>query len=89
VGLGCPKQERWIAKRRDRLNVAVIAGIGQAFDIYSRRTPQAPQWMRDRGLEWLFRLLREPRRLWRRYLLFNTEFIFYLFLHAIGLRRSD
>jgi len=75
VGLGCPKQERWIYEHRNRLRVPVIAGIGYAFDICSGRARQAPRWMREHGLEWLFRLCTEPRRLWRRYLIYNTEFV--------------
>lgn len=89
VGLGCPKQERWMFEHRDRLNVSVMAGIGQAFDICSGRVRQAPGWMRAHGLEWFFRFLQEPRRLWRRYLIYNTQFLCCLFLETLGLRRSD
>lgn len=75
VGLGCPKQEKWAFEHRHRLRVPVIAAVGQAFDIHAGRVRQAPYWMRERGLEWLYRLGREPRRLWKRYLIYNTEFI--------------
>ena len=83
VGLGCPKQERWMREHRDKLRVPVILGVGQAFDILSGNAPQAPRWMQERGLEWLFRLCREPRRLWRRYLVYNTQFIFALLLESL------
>jgi len=89
VGLGCPKQERWIYEHRNRLRVPVIAGIGQAFDIHSGRVTQAPRWMREHGLEWLFRFCSEPRRLWRRYLVYNAEFLFSLLFEIAGVRRFD
>ena len=78
VGLGTPKQERWMHEHRDQLHVPVLVSVGAAFDILSGRRNQAPRWMRERGLEWLFRLLQEPRRLWRRYLIYGAEFIAYL-----------
>lgn len=65
---------------RDSIHVPAIIGIGQAFNIYAGKMRQAPKWMREHGLEWLFRLLCEPRRLWRRYLVYNTEFIFRILL---------
>jgi N-acetylglucosaminyldiphosphoundecaprenol N-acetyl-beta-D-mannosaminyltransferase len=68
VGLNTPKQEFWMYDHRDKLNVPVMVGVGAAFDLNSGRLRQAPAWMRESGLEWLFRLLVEPRRLWRRYL---------------------
>lgn len=74
VGLGCPKQERWMAEHRGRIH-AVMIGVGAAFDFHAGTVRRAPAWMRDRGLEWLHRLLSEPRRLWRRYLVTNTLFI--------------
>ncbi len=75
VGLGAPKQERWVIEHRDRLPGAVLAAVGAAFDFHSGRTKQAPPWMQRNGLEWLFRLLSEPRRLWRRYLLETPWFL--------------
>ena len=75
VGLGCPKQELWMYEHRDQLRVPVLVGVGQAFDIHADRLQQAPVWMREHGLEWLFRLLADPRRLWRRYLIYNSEFV--------------
>lgn len=83
VGLGCPKQERWMREHRDKLRVPVVVGVGQAFDIHSGEAPQAPLWMRKNGLEWLYRLYREPRRLWRRYLIYNTKFIFTLLFELL------
>jgi len=79
VGLGCPKQEVWIEQHRHRLNVGVILGVGQAFDIHAGILKRAPRWMRDAGLEWFFRLCAEPRRLWKRYLVTNSCFIWFLF----------
>jgi len=87
VGLGTPKQERWMHEHRGTLSVPVLVGVGAAFDMVSGRRRQAPAWMRERGLEWFFRLLQEPRRLWRRYLVYGTKFIAYLALD--GLRTRD
>ena len=78
VGLGSPKQDYWMAQHRDRLNVPVICGVGAAFDFIAGIKPLAPGWMRSCGLEWLFRLGCEPKRLWRRYVLGNSQFIYYL-----------
>jgi N-acetylglucosaminyldiphosphoundecaprenol N-acetyl-beta-D-mannosaminyltransferase len=85
VALGCPKQELWMYQNRDRLSVPVIVGVGQAFDLYAGRVRQAPRWARDNGLEWAFRLLGSPRRLWRRYLVYNTQFLWCLALDGLGL----
>lgn len=74
VGLGCPKQERWVAEHRGRVN-AVMLGVGAAFPFHAGTLPRAPAWMRRNGLEWLHRLASEPRRLGRRYLVTNTLFI--------------
>ena len=76
VGLGCPKQERWMAAHRDSLACAML-GVGAAFDFLAGTKSQAPRWMRRRGLEWLYRLIAEPRRLWRRYLIGNPRFIYH------------
>lgn len=75
VGLGCPKQEFWMHQHAGRLRVPLMLGVGQAFDIYAGSLRQAPRWMREHGLEWLFRLCREPRRLGRRYLVYNSRFV--------------
>jgi N-acetylglucosaminyldiphosphoundecaprenol N-acetyl-beta-D-mannosaminyltransferase len=74
VSLGCPKQEQWMAEHRGRVQ-AVMIGVGAAFDFHSGTLSRAPAWMQHHGLEWLHRLLSEPRRLWRRYLVTNTLFI--------------
>jgi N-acetylglucosaminyldiphosphoundecaprenol N-acetyl-beta-D-mannosaminyltransferase len=74
VGLGTPKQERWMRDHQDRLASPVLIGVGAAFDFHAGRVRNAPAWMGDNGLEWLFRLAQEPRRLWRRYLIRGSEF---------------
>lgn len=74
VGLGCPKQERWIARQRGNVR-AVMIGVGAAFDFLAGVKPQAPELLRRWGFEWAFRLLTEPRRLWRRYLRQNPRFV--------------
>ncbi len=74
VALGCPKQEYWMQAYSQHLD-AVLIGVGQAFSITAGQLAEAPRWMRDHGLEWLFRLVNEPRRLWRRYLVTNSLFI--------------
>jgi N-acetylglucosaminyldiphosphoundecaprenol N-acetyl-beta-D-mannosaminyltransferase len=75
VGLSTPKQERWMAELRQRLHAPVLFGVGAAFDFHAGRVPQAPRWMQRTGLEWLFRLAMEPRRLWKRYLTNNPRFV--------------
>jgi N-acetylglucosaminyldiphosphoundecaprenol N-acetyl-beta-D-mannosaminyltransferase len=74
VGLGCPKQELWMAQHVGRISGAVIIGVGAAFNFNAGITARAPLWMRERGLEWLHRLLTDPRRLWRRYLVIAPAF---------------
>lgn len=74
VGLGCPRQEVFVHEHRDLLSMPMLA-VGAAFDFHAGHLAQAPGWMQDRGLEWLYRLLREPRRLWRRYLVLNPRFV--------------
>jgi N-acetylglucosaminyldiphosphoundecaprenol N-acetyl-beta-D-mannosaminyltransferase len=75
VGIGVPKQEKWMAALRDRLDAPVLVGVGAAFDFHAGLVPQAPAWMQSAGLEWLFRLSKEPRRLWKRYLTYNPRFV--------------
>ncbi len=89
IGLSTPKQERWMYEYRSKLQVPVIVGVGAAFDINSGRSKQAPRWMREHGLEWSFRLLQEPRRLWRRYLIYGSEFACRVVLELLSLRRFD
>lgn len=74
VGLGCPKQERWMARNFEATN-AVLVGIGAAFDFHAGNIKEAPAWMQQSGLEWLFRLWQEPRRLWKRYAIHNPRFV--------------
>ncbi len=87
VGLGAPKQERWMAEHCSRLSAAVLVGVGAAFDFHTGRVAQAPEWMREHGLEWLFRLSREPGRLWHRYLIYGTEFVALVLLESLGLKK--
>jgi N-acetylglucosaminyldiphosphoundecaprenol N-acetyl-beta-D-mannosaminyltransferase len=76
VALGTPKQERWMARCRPGLRPPILVGVGAAFGLLTGALPQAPRWMRRSGLEWLYRLAIEPRRLWRRYLLNIPRFVF-------------
>jgi N-acetylglucosaminyldiphosphoundecaprenol N-acetyl-beta-D-mannosaminyltransferase len=83
VGLGTPKQDWWVANHRPLLTAPVLIAVGAAFDFHTGRVRQAPAWMQDRGLEWLFRLGQDPKRLWRRYTVDNGEFVL-----KLGLRLS-
>ena len=89
VGLSTPKQEKWMIENRAHLHVPVMVGVGAAFDLNTGRIRQAPQWMRENGLEWLYRFSRDPRRLWRRYLLRGPEFLWNVSLEITRLRRFD
>jgi len=75
VGIGVPKQEKWMAQMRSRLEAPVLVGVGAAFDFHAGLVRQAPRWIQDAGLEWAFRLAHEPRRLWRRYTRYNPRFL--------------
>jgi N-acetylglucosaminyldiphosphoundecaprenol N-acetyl-beta-D-mannosaminyltransferase len=75
VGIGVPKQEKWMARMRERLDAPVLVGVGAAFDFHAGLVPQAPDWMQRFGLEWMYRLAHEPRRLWRRYARYNPRFV--------------
>ncbi|MCS6952659.1 MAG: WecB/TagA/CpsF family glycosyltransferase [Bryobacterales bacterium] len=86
VGLSTPKQEYWMAAHRGRIP-AVMLGVGAAFDFLAGTKPQAPAWMQGAGLEWLFRLATEPRRLWRRYLKHNPRFLVFFSFQLAGWRR--
>jgi N-acetylglucosaminyldiphosphoundecaprenol N-acetyl-beta-D-mannosaminyltransferase len=86
VGLSTPKQERWMAEHVDQLDVPALIGVGAAFDFHAGTKRQAPRWMQRSGLEWLYRLLSEPRRLYRRYLINIPLFGWYLTLEALGFR---
>jgi N-acetylglucosaminyldiphosphoundecaprenol N-acetyl-beta-D-mannosaminyltransferase len=76
VGLSTPRQERWMASHVGKLDAHALLGVGAAFDIHAGLLPQAPRWMQSHGLEWAYRLFREPRRLWRRYLSNNPRFVY-------------
>jgi N-acetylglucosaminyldiphosphoundecaprenol N-acetyl-beta-D-mannosaminyltransferase len=86
VGLGCPKQERWMSAHAGRIP-ATMLGVGAAFDFHAGRVRQAPRWMQSAGLEWVFRLLMEPRRLWKRYARHNPRFVALFIAQLLGLRR--
>ncbi len=86
VGLGMPKQEKWMYQLREQLPGRVLVGVGAAFDFFAGTKPQAPAWMQRRGLEWAFRLGAEPRRLWRRYLWNNPAFLL-LWLRDVTLHK--
>ena len=87
VGVSSPKQEYWMACMRPLLEAPVLIGVGAAFDFHTGTQAQAPGWMQRAGLEWLFRLAHEPRRLWRRYLIDNPWFLFELARQKLGLKR--
>lgn len=84
VGRGCPRQEKWIARNHGNIN-AVMMAVGAAFSFYAGEVSQAPKWMQDRGLEWLYRLSQEPSRLWKRYFVTNGYFILLILKKKIGL----
>ena len=87
VGLGCPKQEQWMAAHKNRIQ-AVMLGVGAAFDFLAGAKAQAPSWIQQAGLEWLFRLLVEPKRLWRRYLKHNPRFVALFAAQLMALKNS-
>jgi N-acetylglucosaminyldiphosphoundecaprenol N-acetyl-beta-D-mannosaminyltransferase len=89
VGLSTPKQERFMAEYLDRLDTTLMIGVGAAFDFHAGRVKQAPRWMQRNGLEWLYRLGREPRRLGPRYLWNNPRFVFWSACQWLGLRRYE
>lgn len=84
VGLGCPKQEIWMSKNKGRIK-AVMIGVGAAFDFHAGVKPQSPPFLQKLGLEWLFRLFHEPKRLWKRYLYNNPRFIILAIADLLGL----
>lgn len=86
LGLGCPRQEVWAYEYRNLLNIPILA-VGAAFDFHAGTLPQAPKLMQDFGLEWLYRLIQEPTRLWRRYVILNPLYLWNLFLQYVGLKK--
>jgi N-acetylglucosaminyldiphosphoundecaprenol N-acetyl-beta-D-mannosaminyltransferase len=89
VGIGSPKQERFMAKYCGKLDTRIMVGVGAAFDIHSGNVKEAPKWVRSSGLQWLHRLIQEPRRLWRRYLICIPSFLWMITLQLLGLRRFN
>lgn len=89
VGIGTPKQEHWMADHHGRIEAGAMIGVGAAFDFLSGNKAQAPGWVRRSGFEWLFRLLHEPRRLWRRYLILNPLFLLLVAAQLAGLRKFE
>lgn len=83
VGIGCPKQEKWMAEHKDRIP-AVMLGVGAAFDFHTGRVRQAPRWVQAAGMEWAFRLMMEPRRLWKRYAKNNPRFVGLFLMQLLG-----
>jgi N-acetylglucosaminyldiphosphoundecaprenol N-acetyl-beta-D-mannosaminyltransferase len=89
VGLSTPKQERWMYEHRPRLTVPLMAGVGAAFDFISGTVKQAPNWVQENGLDWFFRLTHEPRRLWRRYLIIGSKFVWNVSFELLGLKKFE
>jgi len=87
VGLSTPKQERFMSKYQNTLDVKLMAGVGAAFDIHTGRIKDAPTWMKKAGLQWLHRLVQDPRRLWRRYCINNPRFVWNISLQFLGIRQ--
>ena len=87
VGLSTPKQERFMAMEFERLNARLFIGVGAAFDFHAGRVSQAPRWIQRSGFEWLYRLCKEPRRLWRRYMKNNPRFLWRIAGQLTGLRK--
>lgn len=86
LGLGCPRQETWAYEYRNLLNMPILA-VGAAFDFHAESVRQAPKFMQEIGLEWLYRLIQEPRRLWRRYVILNPLYLWNIFLQYLGLKK--
>ncbi|WP_036477055.1 WecB/TagA/CpsF family glycosyltransferase [Myxosarcina sp. GI1] len=86
LGLGCPRQETWAYEYRNLLNIPILA-VGAAFDFHAGTLPQAPVWMQNAGLEWLYRLVQEPNRLWKRYMYLNPLYLWNILLQYLGWRK--
>ena len=89
VGLGLPKQERWMFEHRDKLNAPVVVGVGAAFKFLSGRVQRAPAWIGDNGLEWAWRLMQEPKRVWRRVVIDGPCFGYHIALELSGLKKYE
>ncbi len=88
VGLGCPRQETWVYEYRELLAMPMLA-VGAAFDFHAGMVSQAPPWLQKRGLEWLYRLMKEPGRLWKRYAVTNSLYILYVVLQFTRIRKTE
>lgn len=86
IAFGTPKKEIWVRRYLDAMGVPVVHGVGGSFDVFAGLIPRAPVWMQNWGLEWFYRLLQEPRRMWSRYLVTNSVFIYLLFKELIRVR---
>lgn len=89
IGIGAPKQELWMFENYKKLDHGVMIGIGAGFDYLAGNIRHAPEWMKNIALEWFYRLIQEPKRLWKRYFVTNTLFLFYVFLEVTGLRKFE
>ena len=89
VALGCPKQERWMAAHVGRLSAPVLIGVGAGIDFVTKQKREAPRWMQQIALEWLFRFINEPRRLWYRSLVCNPLFVLHIMAQTLGVRKYD
>ena len=85
VGLGCPRQETWVFENRELLPMPLLA-VGAAFDFHAGTVSQAPEWLQNRGFEWLFRFVQEPKRLWKRYMYLNPLYLLFVVLQLLKLR---
>ena len=88
IGLGCPKQENWMAAHKSKLK-CVMLGVGASFDFYAGNVKESPEWLGKLGLEWLYRLTQEPRRLWKRYLILNPRFMWLAIRQLLGSKSSS
>ena len=89
IGFGTPKKEIFVKKHKEHLNVPVIHGVGGSFDVIAGKTKRAPVWMQKNGLEWFYRVLQEPARMWKRYLVTNSVFILYILLQLLGIKKYE
>jgi N-acetylglucosaminyldiphosphoundecaprenol N-acetyl-beta-D-mannosaminyltransferase len=89
IGLGVPRQELFMSQYFNKLDVKIMVGVGAAFDFHTGTLKDAPSWMKTLGMQWLHRLVQEPRRLWRRYLILNPKFIWSIGLQFLRLRQRD
>ncbi len=89
VGLGLPKQDRWVFEHKDRLNVPIATGVGAAFDFVSGKVKRVPEWIGNNGFEWIWRFIQEPKKLWKRDLLDGPRFVFHVILELTGLKKYE